>query len=152
MDKPSLIVFQGKRQPPYFNFAKPWFEAKLDYPAPDLEILDVNKDNAKDIYVVQVDEDGSDNAYCTSSSPEKWWKNVKGSKGPDPAPNWRPPLDQAKDYLFMGQRSKTRFRQVKLQHSLPGCGFLAQRFGDDKTMILSQGNFQHPGQNLLLEW
>jgi hypothetical protein len=39
-----------------------------------------------------------------------------------------------------------------MEHSEPGCGHWAEAFGDKKTMILGQGEFDRVGHNLLLEW
>ena len=40
---------------------------------------------------------------------------------------------------------------VAMQHAMPGCGSVAERW-DARTMLLSQGGFDHPGYHLLLEW
>jgi hypothetical protein len=50
-----LYVFLGITKSPFFNFGTPYYKTKLPYRAPDLEILDVNGDGRKDIYVMQTE-------------------------------------------------------------------------------------------------
>lgn len=57
-----LLIFSGTRKHPFFNFQKPFFSTRLPHEAPDLEILDVNKDRRKDIYVLQRSTDPK--TYC----------------------------------------------------------------------------------------
>jgi len=49
-----MHIFQGKLKAPYFAFSVPYYSRRLPNAAPDVEILDVNNDGTKDIYVVQV--------------------------------------------------------------------------------------------------
>jgi FG-GAP-like repeat len=131
----SLWVFRGVRGSPYFDFVKPYFEASLRWYATDVEVLDVNGDGRRDVYVIQVDEGRG--TYCERDGV----LNLP--------PNVTPSRDNAHDLLFLGTR--VSFRGVMMGHALPGCGYAAQRW-DDRTMLLAQGSFDHPGFQLLLEW
>jgi hypothetical protein len=140
-----LYIFKGIRSKPYFDFRAPHYEQKLKYAAPDLEIMDVNEDGLPDIYVVQVD---MESGYCADYPNDLWGG---GSQPPD---DFVPPVDRANDLLFMGTRNsgKQAFRRKNMRHAYPGCGWLVQKFGDDKTMVLAQGNNGHPGHNMVLKW
>jgi hypothetical protein len=143
--RPELLIFLGQDGYPYFDFSEPAFLQQLNYPAPDLEILDVNGDNRLDIYVVQADE--RKEKYCGSGQGRDWW-------GPSPwsPANWTPPVDAANDLLFVGTgNSNAPFQEVSMTHSYPGCGWLVQRF-DRQTMLLGQGSHGKSGFTLLLEW
>jgi len=45
----SVTVFRGIAQPPYFDFRDPYYSLDLPYAAPDLEVLDVDKNGVPDI-------------------------------------------------------------------------------------------------------
>lgn len=70
------------------------------------------------------------------------------------AQDWVPPKDLAHDILLVRQSSdEDPFMAIEMEHKLPGCGFLAQNFGDGgKAMVLGQGEMGKPGYQLLLEW
>lgn len=143
---PKLKVFLGIDGAFPFNFETSYYALTLLFEAPDLEILDVNDDGIPDIYVTQTDE--SSGSYC--GEPTLWkYKN-------NPDLGWYAPLDEANDLLLLGQgyteRKIQRFEQVVLEHQIPGCGFLSEKFGDNKTMILASGNEGHPGSQALLSW
>lgn len=148
----KLVVFQGSPDGtfPFFKAPNnPYYELQLDYAAPNLEILDVNDDGILDIYVVQADET-TNGTYCGRTFDFVYWT---GRPGPYPHPSFIPPLDYAQDILLVGTGNETSpFDVVMMEHSEPGCGFLAESFGDNKTLVLSQGEFDRVGHNLLLEW
>jgi hypothetical protein len=77
-----------------------------------------------------------------------------GSPGPYPSnKSFVPPLDYAQDILLIGTKDDTSpFDMVMMEHSEPGCGYWAEAFGDMKTMVLGEGEFDRVGHNLLLEW
>ncbi len=122
-----------------FSVDAPVFEARLPYAAPDLEVFDHDGDGIKDIYVVQVDEE---EGYCARRADLL-------SLGGD-----APPLDNARDLLFAGVGSFQFAEPVAMDHELPGCGFLVERFGDEsaKALVLAHGNNSRPGYNVLLTW
>jgi FG-GAP-like repeat len=133
-----LIVFRGIPASPYFDFARPYFRKQMPYVPSDVEVLDVNRDGRTDIYVVQVDDRRG--SWCGPQG-----KVIQLPK------DVVPPPDRAPDVLFVGVRDARRFVPVKMQHSRPGCGAIAQRW-DHRTMLLSQGSFDNSGYMLLLEW
>lgn len=140
-----LKVFRGMRRPPYFNFRTPYYFKDLPHASPDVEILDVNQDGIKDIYVVQTNYR---TGYCASNKPFQYWG---GST--DPPDDWFPPYDIANDLLFIGMRTSQHYGTIAISRNYQaGCGYWAQRFGDYQTMILSYGDRMHNGQNLLLKW
>jgi FG-GAP-like repeat len=135
-----LRIFLGIRSKPHFDFRKPYYEAKLPWLAPDLEVLDVNNDGLVDIYVVQVDS--RKGSYCGPG----------GGTGPNLPPEFRPPVDRARDMLFVGRRDRTRpFLPVTMKHAVPGCGSFVQKW-DKRTMLLSGASFSNAGFSMLLEW
>jgi len=145
-------IFEGTGVAPYFDLNNPVFKLNLPFPSGDVEIMDVNGDGNKDIYVVQADE-ASDN-YCgnpTAGGPpfsaQKWY----GTGGFPPA-DFVAPIDKAPDLLLMGKPNYFTFDKVEMDHKMPGCGFLAERFGNDHTMILSHGGLARAGTNVLLTW
>jgi FG-GAP-like repeat len=142
---PYLYIFRGIAQYPYFDFTRVYFQMAMKYATPDVEVLDVNMDNVPDIYVVQVDEV---NGYCAKGEDaNKYWGG-----GTTPTEWWIPPVDNARDILLVGTKRKSRpFTQITLQHAQPGCGYIAQRWGD-QTMLLGQGSFDAAGNSLLLNW
>jgi FG-GAP-like repeat len=135
-----LKVFRGILRRPYFDFVTPYYIEKLNYTAPDVEVLDVNGDGLEDIYVVQVDT--RKGMYC---GPQAGVIQLP--------PNVTPPYDRAPDILYVGNAATAakRFRPVRLLHSQPGCGDFVQRW-DRKTMLLSQASFDNSGFQLLLSW
>jgi FG-GAP-like repeat len=137
---PYLKIFRGTRRSPYFDFVRPYYVEKLNYPAADVEVLDVNGDGLEDLYVVQVDT--RKGKYCGPQAGVIQF----------PA-NVTPPYDRAPDILYVGnaRTAAKRFRPVRLLHSQPGCGDFAQRW-DRKTMLLSQASFVNSGFQLLLSW
>lgn len=61
-----LRIYRGIPIEPYFNFRKPYYSRQLPYAAYDVEILDVNKDSVKDIFVSMADET---QGYCEKQGP-----------------------------------------------------------------------------------
>jgi hypothetical protein len=105
----------------------------------------VNQDGVADIYVVQVDDT---EGYCSNPFDLQDWKQSCTSF---------PPIDTAPDLLFVGNSSnraseQLSFTEVVLTHAEPGCGSLAETFGNNRTMLLAQGNMGRWGNNLLLQW
>jgi hypothetical protein len=131
-------VFKGQKASPYFDFKNPYYERTLKWTATDVEVLDVNRDGTADLYVVQVND--AKGQFC---GPHKAVVTL-----PDDV---IPPRDGARDLLLLGNGRNGLFTAVEMQHSQPGCGSIAQRW-DARTMLLSQGGFNHPGYHLLLEW
>jgi hypothetical protein len=149
----KLIVLKGSGMTAPFFEATPYYEGLLKYAAPNVEILDVNDDGLLDIYVVQMDElTNNTYSYCGGGSFDfvAW----TGSPGPYPSnKSFVPPLDYAQDILLIGTKDDTSpFDMVMMEHSEPGCGYWAEAFGDMKTMVLGEGEFDRVGHNLLLEW
>lgn len=159
----TLRVFRGIRGKPYFDFnERGYFSRSLPYAAPDLEVLDVNGDGKMDIYVVQDDQvrrypngTSRSDVYCGGYRhiSENWWSG--GRNRITPPWNYVPPRDKAPDLLFLGVNSKApynnRFRQVRMKHSEPGCGYRVKKFGQ-RSLLLAQGSFDRPGHQLFLKW
>jgi hypothetical protein len=135
-----VLVFKGQAASPYFDFFTPYYKRAMPFSATDVEVLDVNQDGRPDLYV----------------------SLVNSAKGQFCGPHGRvvvlpkdviPPRDRAQDILLLGnaRQAASRFTPVTMQHSLPGCGSFVERW-DGRTMLLSQGGFNHPGYHLLLEW
>lgn len=143
---PKLKIFLGVDGPERFDFTESYFYANLQYSAPDVEVMDVNSDGIPDLYVVQND-DMSD-SFCSKPMP---WR-IR----PYPPYEWVAPSDLANDLLFMGMeytdKKLKRFDKVVMEHVLPGCGYIARRFGDDRTMILANGDEGHAGSSAILKW
>uniref|UniRef100_A0A7S1Y1V0 Uncharacterized protein n=1 Tax=Grammatophora oceanica TaxID=210454 RepID=A0A7S1Y1V0_9STRA len=148
---PFLVrIFQGTGKAPYFDLNNPIYELNAPFPAGDVEILDVNGDGRKDIYVVQADE-ATDN-FCGNPqggpfNPQKWY-----GTGGFPPKDFVAPKDMAPDILLMGQQEYFTYDMVKMNHQVPGCGFLTEKFGNDWTMILSHGEIARAGNNVVLTW
>jgi hypothetical protein len=138
----ALRVFRGRAASPYFDFSAPYYQRALPATANDVEVLDVNRDGRPDLYVVLVN--AAKGQFCSK----------RGRVVNLPA-NVTPPADAARDLLLVGNGARrpaaARFTPVAMQHAMPGCGSVAERW-DARTMLLSQGGFNHPGYHLLLEW
>jgi hypothetical protein len=132
------LVFKGRAVSPYFDFLNPYYQRDMGWTAVDVEVLDVNRDGRADLYVSKVNS--ARGQFCGPHG--------KVIYLPD---NEIPPLDKARDVLLLGNNRRTRFTIVQMQHSRPGCGSIVQRW-DARTMLLAQGDFNHPGFDLLLEW
>jgi hypothetical protein len=151
-DVPSyLYVFRGIRGSPYFNFTRPYYQAKLPYSSPDLEVLDVNRDRIPDIYVVQANEQRG--SYCHKDNASPADPLVCPAYNPGPA-DAVPPLDAANDLLFVGTGNvKARqFAKVAMNHSEPGCGWIAQKWDKPSSMLLQGSSFNQAGSTMILEW
>ena len=48
----TLRIFKGIRRAPYIDFGTAYWDTKLDFAAPDLEVMDFNGDGKLDFYVV----------------------------------------------------------------------------------------------------
>lgn len=150
--KPSYVrVFSGTGVSPYFDFTRKgiWFEREMPFATPNVEILDINHDGIADIYVVQADE-MTEGGFCTPGKFEKrdWW-----GASPDPSPEFVPPPDLANDLLLVGTGDdSTKMKEVWMDHVVPGCGSLIEPFGNNYTMILSEGSMGRPGYSVLLQW
>ncbi len=143
-----LKVFRGKRAYPYFDFrATPYYAiAPLPYNARDVEMLDVNNDGITDIYIAQ--------SNATKGSPCAFNYDTPFEEDTI-IPSYVPPLDLAPDLLLIGMKpasNKPLFQVIKMQHALPGCGYLLKRFGNGRTMILAQGTPGYLGHSILLQW
>lgn len=157
-DQGFLRIFEGIREPPYFNFKRRYYEISLPFGIPDLEVIDLNDDGIRDIYVVQSDESKREkngklrrNVYCAGKFVHRqWWR-----PGNQPPADFVPPRDEAPDLLFIGNgpkdRMRDRFQRIRMEHSEPGCGNLVRPFGH-KKLLLAQGDFVRPGHNLILDW
>lgn len=144
--EPALKIFKGIDSPQRFDFSNYYFRMTLPFFAPDVEVLDVNSDGIPDLYVVLKDD--SKDSFC--GKPMSW--DIK----PYPPDDWIAPLDQAQDLLLVGRgfqlEKNDRFEKVILDHQIPGCGFIAKQFGNNKTMILANGDEGHAGTNVILNW
>lgn len=148
---PSYIrIFRGMNSAPYFDFSSPYYSRELPHAAPDLEIMDVNKDGWKDIYVVQANQR---HGYCAArgNTVTKYWPTK-----PWPDKNWVPPVDSAQDIVLIGSRDKgtgrVAFKSVKINFPGRGCGSLVKRFGSFQKLIVTKGRNMHSGYNYLYEW
>jgi FG-GAP-like repeat len=146
----TIMIFRGTREPPYFDFSSDGvlFEITMPYATPDIAVLDVNHDGKADLYITQVDQ-ATRGTYCAEGNfnTRKFW-----GRGVNPSASFVPPLDEAHDFLFLGQSSdEPSFEIVTMEHAEPGCGFMVERF-QNKTLLLAQGTRDRPGHNLLLEW
>ena len=140
---------------------KTYFSYALPFAAPDLEVVDANRDGVLDLYIVQNDErkrerNGSLRAKGYCSSPihryRDWFTGPRTEQTP-PA-NYTPPLDRAPDLLFLGRRRGTRTRRFKLvtmKHKEPGCGYFVKKFGNH-SLVLAQGGPERHGHQLFLQW
>lgn len=148
----GIHVFTGMKEAPFFDFRIPYFKKNLRYATPDLEILDINNDGKFDIYVVRTNEEKLESNYCGKGTDlvgniSRFWDG----KGNEPNATWVPPIDNAKDVLFMATDDNS-FEMTSLTHAYPGCGGIVEQFGDNHTLLLAQGAMGHPGYNLLLQW
>lgn len=144
-------IFQGQSTFPYFDFKRePILDTPLHFATPDVEVLDVNSDGSPDIYIPLADELTLD-TYCADVFDNRlWWK-----KGNQPPSNWTPPIDPVADLLILGKTSDGTYaaeQSISMDHAEPGCGWMVERFGNGRTMILAQGTGNRPGHNLILQW
>lgn len=144
---PEVKIFKGVNSKERFDFSETYFRMALPHEAPDIEIVDANQDGIPDIYVVLADK--NEEAYCGHPLP---WR-----LRPYPPENWTAPIDEAPDYLLMGMgigqdEMEDRFLTIPMEFRLPGCGFLANRFGNNHTLLLANGDPGHPGSNAILKW
>jgi hypothetical protein len=147
-----LYIFKGIRGSPYFNFTRPYYQARLPYSSPDLQVLDANRDNIPDIYVVQTDE--RTGSYCTKDMASPADPLVcPASPDPDPTDSV-PPLDLANDVLFVGTGNvkAPQYVRVAMNHSEPGCGWIAQKWDKPNSMLLQGSSFNQAGSTMILEW
>jgi len=89
--------------------------------------------------------------YCASKGGNtEWWGNITF-----PNAAWVPPVDNAADVLLVGRinnRGRLRHDRVSMDHALNGCASYVEQFGNNRTMILAQGNRNHAGYQYLLKW
>lgn len=149
-----LRIFKGRQTyaPRMFPFdmTRPYYQRRLLYHSPDIEILDVNGDGRKDIYVVQVDRTQNSQNYCRIQGRTKdWWGGQT-----QPPEDWVPPRDMAADLILLGRGDSVQrtWQALRLNHRIPGCGGIAQRFGDYQTLIVAHGDMGHPGYSALFQW
>ena len=127
-----IWVLTSIPDPPYFEWKFPYMAERLAHMAYDVEVLDVNKDGYKDLYVVQYVGTG-----CAKND------------------NVVPTVDRARDILFVGGQDssgKVKWDKVVMENELRGCGGFVKRFGDDAKAVLANGNHEHSGFHYLLEW
>lgn len=143
---PHLKIFKGIDSPERFDFSQFYFKMALPFAAPDVEVLDVNSDGIPDLYIVL--EDDSIGTYCGQP--------MSGKIRRYPPSDWAAPLDEAQDILLIGKgwqaNEEDHFEKIIMNHKLRGCGSIAKVFGDNKTMILANGNAGHAGSNAILTW
>ena len=145
-----IIVYEGLANPQTkhgFNFTEPYFVSQpLFGLVKDIEVLDVNSDGSRDIYIVI----SGFNEYCTSHR-HKIFRNYYG--GFIPPNTFVPPSDEGRDALLVGTGNRDDPFDVQyLSHSYPGCGFKAKQFRDERSLLLAQGGNGRYGYTLLLEW
>jgi hypothetical protein len=144
-------IFAGQSYFPYLDFRRPPI---LDYPlafaTPDVEVLDVNSDGSPDLYIPMADELTLD-TYCADVLDNRlWW-----AKGNQPPVDWTPPVDYVADLLILGKTGNGTYLAehfIDMDHAEPGCGWMVERFGNGRTMILAQGTGNRPGHNMILQW
>jgi FG-GAP-like repeat len=144
-------IFAGQSSFPYLDLGrKPILDKALLFATPDVEVLDVNSDGSPDIYIPLADELTLD-TYCADVFNNRlWWE-----KGNQPPPNWTPPIDHVADLLILGKTGNGTYLAehfIDMDHAEPGCGWMVERFGNDRTMILAQGTGNRPGHNMILQW
>jgi len=151
-----LEIFKGTDESPFFDFANPYYTLKLPYTAPDLEILNVNGDEYSDIYVVQTN---TREGYCSIKPSDglwEWWGDNGSKTKRYPDASFVPPLDTAPDVVLVGGPAGTSggvtFTKVEMSHQGRGCGGMVEKFGNDRTLMLVEGDFFHPGFSYSLEW
>ena len=159
-----LRVFRGIRRRPWFDFRQSaiWYQRPLPFAAPDLEVLDFNRDGIMDLYIVQTDERRFDGrgrlrqrAYCANKfNPQAWWPKNQTSPMTPPN-NFVPPPDIAPDLQLISRpRSNNfggRFQEIRMNHRLPGCGCFVKKF-NDRSIVLASGGFDRPGHQYLLQF
>lgn len=151
--KSYVQVFKGTRNYPFFNFtsiAGTYFKKEIRNSTPDVEIVDFNRDGINDMYVLQTDEK-SFGSYCLGSKQFNrsnfWSPEMK-----HPPEGWVPPLNKAKDLLFVGRLDEMKFSKKTIKIPKVGCGTRVQTFGNNHTLVLSQAQVQRQGQTFLLQW
>ena len=127
-------VLKGIPDPPYFDFTFPYYSQRLGTPGLDVEIINVNDDDFADIYVVMMNS-----VDCDKNSGQT------------------PTVDRARDILLVGKEKDGRpgevtFDRVRMENDLRGCGGFVRKFGDDKTLVLANGNHEHNGYHYILSW
>lgn len=148
-----LRIFNGIGSDPFFDFSSQgiWYQRKMPFATPDVEVLDVDQDGRADIYIVQADEHLS-GTYCGRPFvASDWW----GSQRPQPPAHFKPPFDEARDVLLVRKPFAPNvpgFHWVWMEHKERGCGSLAEKYGNNYTMILSHANMDRPGYSGLLQW
>lgn len=58
------------------------------------------------------------------------------------------PINEAPDLFPVGSAPGLGFSEVLMYHAEPGCGTLVELFGNKRTMILGQGDFDQVRHNL----
>jgi len=127
-----MWILKSIPDPPFFDFEFPYTGERLPRMGLDLEILDVNNDGYKDIYVVQQFDTDCEKNY------EK-----------------TPVVDRGRDLLYVskpGPDGKIKLDKVYMENELRGCGGFIKRYGNDQTAVLANGNHEHCGFHYLLEW
>lgn len=79
---------------------------------------------------------------------------------PDPSapPTFFPLLDLARDLLFVGHGwrrgggNAAPYVRYVMNHTEPGCGWIAKRWDKPNTMILQQSSINQRGSSMILEW
>ena len=141
-----IVIFEGQTGGT-FDFDNVYYERKFRYRVSDFEILDVNGDGSKDIYVIQSDE-SKVASYCILER-EDIQNSYFGGKNL-PYEGWVPPLEHALDLIMIGVNDT--FIPYQMHHTAAGCGYRVDRFGDEQTLVLVQNNHDHEGSTLLLQW
>jgi len=138
-------IFKGLSEPPFFDFDDPVLNMQLPNAAPDVEIMDVNRDGYKDLYVLQASEL---HGYCSVKGGENsglsgYWGGGKPSKG------WVPPHNRVTDLLLLGGRDTETLNFEFTSHLMDfhgrGCSGVAKRFGNDNTLLVSRSRILHYG-------
>jgi len=144
----EVLIYQGNPNGEGYLFDTPYYRLEqIEGVVKDVEVLDVNDDGIADIYVVIMGMTD----YCKSFPAKIREDYYRGER--TPPEGFVPPVDEGKDILLRGTgNSSDPFERIDMDHAFPGCGEKAEKFGDNKTLVLLQSSQGQYGYTLLLKW